>query len=146
MHKRNSWVVLADGGEARFYEQWYPDGDLHLVDFWMAPYASPRHVSRRDRHGLGVEGADTARHMIEPLHDPQEAAKTTSAKRICQHLDKMVEAGRAEDLILVAPPRFLGELRHHLGKRARSVVRAEIPKDLIKVPLREVTELLNAVI
>ena len=49
-------------------------------------------------------------------------------------------------LILVAPPTALGDLRDALSDPVRSLVRAELHKDLTKTPVAELPEHLAAVL
>jgi protein required for attachment to host cells len=51
-----------------------------------------------------------------------------------------VNAGQAKSLILVAPPRALGVLRQTYSHNLRAAVRAEIDKDLVRLPVHEIEE------
>jgi protein required for attachment to host cells len=52
------------------------------------------------------------------------------AKRVGDYLDKARTDQRFEQLVLVAPPKFLGALRKELGKEVGKLVADELPKDL----------------
>src|SRR5690606_7149341 len=52
------------------------------------------------------------------------------AREVGRYLDKARQAHRFEQLILVAPPKFLGALRKALDKEVEKLVTEEIPKDL----------------
>jgi protein required for attachment to host cells len=140
MHGHKSWVVLSDGGEARFYEgALVPDG-LRLIETWEAPGNPPSRMQGTGSPGRVYESVGGQRHAVEPRQDAHEAAKEAFARRICDHLDKAVEAGRIEELVIAAPPRFLGELRRHQSEHVRRVLRTEIDKDLTGLPLKEAIE------
>ena len=49
-------------------------------------------------------------------------------------------------LVLVAPPTALGDLREALSDPVRSLVRAELDKDLTKIPVAELPSHLGAVL
>jgi len=49
-----------------------------------------------------------------------------------------------KSLILVAPPRALGMIRHAYSHTLRSAVRAEIDKDLVKHPVHDIEKHLTA--
>ena len=51
-----------------------------------------------------------------------------------------MNAGQAKSLILVAPPRALGVLRRIYSHNLRAAVRAEIDKDLVRLPVHEIEE------
>ena len=52
--------------------------------------------------------------------------------------------GKAKSVIMVAPPRALGVLRHSYSSHLRSAVRAEIDKDFVKLPVHEIEKHLAA--
>lgn len=45
-------------------------------------------------------------------------------------LNGQAERGEIENLVIVAPPRALGEMRRHYGAGLRRVLLADLPKDL----------------
>ena len=47
------------------------------------------------------------------------------------YLNKQVLAGKIDTLIVIAPPRALGELRKHYHKALSAVLRGEIAKELV---------------
>ena len=49
-----------------------------------------------------------------------------------------------ESLVVVAPPRTLGELRKHYHKEVEKRLVAEVPKDLTRVPVEEMERILQA--
>jgi protein required for attachment to host cells len=55
-----------------------------------------------------------------------------------------VSAGDVKSIVLVAPPRALGVLRNALSPALKGVVRAEIDKDLVAVPVYEIEKRLTA--
>jgi len=46
-------------------------------------------------------------------------------------------------LVVVAPPRTLGELRKHYHKEVEKRLVAEVPKDLVNVPVAEIEKILQ---
>jgi protein required for attachment to host cells len=60
------------------------------------------------------------------------------AKRIGQRLDKARMENRYDQLVLVAPPKFLGRLRQELDKEVEKLVADELPKDLSWFNEREI--------
>jgi protein required for attachment to host cells len=61
-------------------------------------------------------------------------------RRLAERLNAAVNAGQAKSLILVAPPRALGVLRQTYSHNLRAAVRAEIDKDLVRLPVHEIEE------
>ena len=54
----------------------------------------------------------------------------TFAKKIGGYLEKARTSHRYDRLHLIAPPKFLGQLRKELGKEVGKLVAEELPKDL----------------
>ncbi len=128
-----TWVVVADRAKARFFAFDPTDaeaGFLEIVDFpnpdgrlsaWEL--GEERSPSTHDRMGYG-------RHAIEPHTTPEDKV----AHRFAAALADALERGRVEHrygaLVLVAPPRFLGQLKEALDAQVLRLVVAEVDKDL----------------
>jgi protein required for attachment to host cells len=59
------------------------------------------------------------------------------AKHIGHYLDRARTSHRYDRLHLIAPPKFLGQLRKELGKEVEKLVDEELPKDLSWVNARD---------
>jgi protein required for attachment to host cells len=55
------------------------------------------------------------------------------AKEICSILDKANETSDFDELIIISPPKMLGDIRSYLGKQLLPKITAEIPKDISKL-------------
>lgn len=62
------------------------------------------------------------------LHDMDE---TAHAAAVAEWLNGQVTAHKIDRLAIIATPRTLGELRHHLSAQASQVLIAEVAKDLM---------------
>jgi protein required for attachment to host cells len=82
-------------------------------------------------HGSAGAGSDREE-MSASEHETE-----LFAKRVGDYLDKARTAHRYDRLHLVAPPKFLGQLRKELGKEVQKLVSAELPKDLSWLNARE---------
>ncbi|NLR70061.1 host cell attachment protein [Novosphingobium sp. ERN07] len=71
-------------------------------------------------------------------HNQDEAAHCAA---VADWINRQVLGYRIADLIVIAPPRALGELRHQLGKAVQHVLRHELAKDMIG---RKPTEIIAA--
>jgi protein required for attachment to host cells len=137
MASRTIWIVVADGGRAIIFE--YRGADQALRET-MRREAPPNPASREqgtDRPGRSFESVGGARHAIEPARDPHDAMEDAFAGDLARSLEAALEDHELA-LVLVAPPRFLGLLRHHLSARARSRVIGEVGKDLTRAPTQRV--------
>jgi protein required for attachment to host cells len=65
------------------------------------------------------------------------------AARVADTLYDMEHAHRFRELVVVAPPRMLGELRARLRSEVADTVIAEVPKDLTALPVPELGKMLS---
>jgi protein required for attachment to host cells len=70
--------------------------------------------------------------------DWHDQAERAFLHDLAQRLDAALAAGKIKSLILVAPPRALGMLRPAYSHALKSAVRAELDKDLVKMPVGEI--------
>lgn len=122
-----TWIVAADSSRARILQVagqqrldevenlLNPEG--RMQDRELTTDADPR------RHGPGSSSV---------REEPSAVAHTVElfSKRIGDYLEKARTDHRFDQLVLVAPPKFLGALRKELGKEVEKLVAEELPKDL----------------
>lgn len=140
MKKIITYVLIADGARARIVLNEGPGRGLVAAypnDFVSS--ASRLHTRDlvADKPGRGFESADGSRHAMTPRVDWHRNKKHQFAKSMARVLDKAAARKAFDRLILVAPPDSLGVLRKALTGKTRALVTAEIPKDLTKVPIRD---------
>jgi protein required for attachment to host cells len=114
MNTVDTMVVVADGSRARFFTT-----DAEMVELTELPsIANKQHAAHRHK-GQGT--ADSGHHDEE----------SRFAKEVAAHL--AAEGGKKafRDLVLVAPPHMLGDLRGALPKQVALQVTATVPKDLV---------------
>jgi protein required for attachment to host cells len=135
-------IVVADEGEARFYDTSHQGSRLRQVGRLEEPKARLRDRDfKSDRPGRVFDHAPTgsgrrggvAHHAIsgEGQRQPSKREAQLFARRIVQELEGAQRERRFERIVLMAGPAFLGMLRQALPKRLRSMVAAEVPKDLV---------------
>jgi protein required for attachment to host cells len=59
-------------------------------------------------------------------------------RALAGNLNAAVQAGQIQSLIVIAPPRALGVLRQAYSASLRNVLRAEVDKDLVRLPVHEI--------
>jgi len=60
------------------------------------------------------------------------------AATIAERLNRAAEENKFEHIVIAAPPKVLGELRHEYSKRLQGKILAEIDKDLTKLPVDQI--------
>ena len=123
MRKRKVWYVIADGGRARFVER-DEQGAFRTISSFVS---TDLHEASRDlvsdRPGRVQESATPSRHSVEPKTDPHEAAKEDFVRYVADQLQ--LEQNNFEEIVLVAPPRVLGQIRTMLAVHGPLVLRRE---------------------
>jgi protein required for attachment to host cells len=132
-HKR-TLVVVADGGRARFLE---PRHDRHtLVPAGRADMVWPesREHSRdivSDRPGRAANTASpNIRSALAAPSDYHKLEKHRFSAALAEVLDDVRQGGEYDRLVLVAPPRSLGELHELMSPQVKQMVSHEVGKDL----------------
>jgi len=139
MKKARLWYVIADGGRARFVERDEEGAFLTLSSFVSPELHKSAHELGRDRPARVKESASTARSAVEPRRDLHEAAKEDFIRTVANTLAAELRDSKFDELVLVAPPGVIAELKDSLTKPTAKVVVRELHKDLTKVPDHELT-------
>jgi protein required for attachment to host cells len=104
---------------------------------------APAGASGGDNHagGGGAGFAQSRGTMGETDYHQQEEDRF--AAETAAMLNKRALAGEFEKLIIVAPPKTLGELRKHYGKQVSERLAGELAKDLTGRPVADIEEALS---
>lgn len=137
MKKAKLWYVIADGGRARFVERDEAGIFRTVSSFVSTELHASTHELGCDRPARVKESASPSRHAVEPRRDLHEAAKEDFVRTVAAELAALHGEGKFDELVLVAPPRVLGEFRDCLSKPTAKAVVKELDKDLTKVPDHE---------
>jgi protein required for attachment to host cells len=145
MHRKDTWVVVADASRARLLRL---TEERHLVPAIDREIVSADLQSREigsDRPGRVFDSHGTGRHAAEPRTDPKRHAKFELAHEVSAILEEKRNKQAFEQIVIVAPPQFLGDLRATLSEPVKQMVVTEINKDLSKLSASELeTQLSDA--
>ncbi len=139
----NSFVIVADGEKMLFFRN---EGDADYPQLIVernreqeVPPNSehkPDEAGRRPAQGPGRSAyEETDFHQLE---------KDRFAHETAEMLKRMALRNGFEQLVVVAPPKTLGELRKHYHKEVERRLAAEIPKDLTNMPVKDIEKVLVA--
>ncbi|KJS09085.1 MAG: Host attachment protein [Hoeflea sp. BRH_c9] len=141
--KNKGWVVVADGAKALFLENAGTPDKPALQVFNAFEQENPKTAAQGvDRPGRLSDGMGSAHRSAVQETDWHRLAKHEFAHEIAAVLDKNAQAGRFEQLVIVAPPVVLGELRKSLTKAVSGRITAEITKDLTGHPVHDIEKML----
>lgn len=135
---KRTWVMVADAARARFFVS--EGEDVRPIEEVTLDNPAAHGFSRdlvSDKPGRTIESVGGAHHAQEPKHDPHRSAKEAFARRVADYVEQNALADKFDDLVLVAPPQMLGDLRGALGRHAAARVAGTAPKDLMKIPTAE---------
>jgi protein required for attachment to host cells len=139
MKKARIWYVIADGGRARFVARDERGAFRTVSSFVSSELHAKSSDLGRDRPPRVMESATPARSAIEPRRDLKEAAKQEFVKLVAEQIDAEHARGQFDQLVLVAPPGVLTELKNNLSKTMAELVVDDLQKDLTKVPDHDLT-------
>ena len=149
IRRLKTWVVVADGARARVLINEGPGSGLKpALDHEFVEAETHRHARdvKSDRPGRAFDTGSGQRHAMEPHHDPHAWEKRQFARTVARLIDDHAGRPSFDRLILVAPPRVLGDLRVELPRRAAARVVHELDKDLTHAPLSDIADHLRDVL
>ncbi len=133
-----TWVLIADGSRAEILENRGRGTGIRALDGLSFEHASdPAHELGRDRPTRSYDSVGHGRHANEPKTNPHDEQKHDFARILVAELERAHANKAFDQLVLVAPPTFLGTLRKELPKNVAALVTSEIAKDLTKTPVIE---------
>ncbi len=140
-----TWILVCDGAKGRIFVNSGPGKGLNAVNGaeYQSDHAKTGDIGS-DRPGRTHERVDKARHAMEPRVDWHEFEKKEFAKGLAAILDKAAEKNTFERLVLVAPPKTLGELRACLNAQTSKRIHGEIGKDLTQMAESELRPYLES--
>lgn len=137
-----AWVVVGDGRHALFL---YNHGDPDLLDLRVIEARvednPPTREQGADAPGRLFSSRGGMRGAIEPT-DWHELEKEHFAREIATRINKAAASGELQEIVIIAPPRVLGELRKELSPQAAARVKGELDRDLTHHPLPEIEKAL----
>lgn len=125
------WILVADRSRARI---------LHAIRDRKGPFSTlasfvheegrlQRHEMESDSPGQAYR-AGGARSVVEPHEDPEHRHARVFAAELTDHLDRAGQENRFDQLVVIAPPGFLGVLREQWTARIKSRITQEFDKEL----------------
>lgn len=142
--KHGSWVLVADGERALFLKN---DGDGLYPNLKVIREMSQENPATReqgaDRPGRYHDGPSAHRSAVEDT-DWHRLAKERFADELAGRLYTCAHRGDFDQLVVVAPPLVLGEMRKKFHKEVQERIVEEIPKTVTNQPLHEIEAWLKA--
>jgi len=136
--KQTIWIVVCDGARGRiFVNRGRGTGLSEIENAENRDARVPTRALGADRPGRTHDSAGAGRHAMAPPADWHGVEKERFAKEITAMVNTAALENKFEGVILVAPPRVLGDLRQALNAQATAKVTGEIGKDLTQLSVHE---------
>jgi protein required for attachment to host cells len=141
----DSYVLVADGAKMLFFRN---EGDTEALNLQVVEAEQQRDEYDRDiktdtagqKPGIpGGPGGSTAGEA-----DFHQQAEDRFAADAAERINRAAQSGSIKDLVVIASPKTLGELRKHYGKNVQEMIRAEIAKDLTGHPVDRIEAAIQA--
>jgi len=126
---QNALVVVADGGKAILFRNEGQGGELSLRE------------EQRLEPATMTQGPSGSRPEEQ---SPKQTGEATFAKNLAHVLETMHNDGKFKQLVLVADPQTLGQIRAAMHKSLAAAVVRSISKDLTNNPVKEIERSLRA--
>ena len=141
----NSFVVVADGRKMLFFRN---EGDAEYLKLEVERKQVQENPADRDQKtdeaGRTFDASGGAGRSAYEETDFHQLEEDRFAHETAELLKKRALRNEFEALIIVAPPRTLGELRKHYHKEVEKRLAGEIAKDLTGHPVGEIEKILLA--
>ena len=143
MKRKAVWALVADSSRARIFK------DLLSPKAVAETALEAEHKQlgeiMADRAGRSFSSTSPRRSAMEYHSDPVRDRERAFAVLMARTLEAHRAAGEIDELIVVAAPQTLGDLRDALPAKLKRIVTSEIAKDLTKLPTHELLKRLAEV-
>ena len=138
-------VLVTDGRKSLFFRN---DGDAEFPNLKAVSKRVDDNPADRDQKSDApghtfASAPGAVRRSAYGEADFHQRAEDAFAATAADFLRDQALAGAFDSLIVVAPPKTLGELRKHYHEEVRRRISAEIPKDLVKHPVTEIERIIG---
>jgi protein required for attachment to host cells len=139
-----AWVLVGDGRRALFFQN---HGDADLLDLRVLETRIDDNPSTReqgaDAPGRAFSSASAYGRSSYENADWHVLEEERFARAMAERINAAAESGELKEIVIVAPPKTLGEIRKDLSVKAQGKVAGEIHKDLTKHPLHDIEKALT---
>lgn len=130
---KTTWVLVADSSRARVFEATTSRGEMQEIDAFVHTESRLREQDlTADLPGRAFDSHGQGRHAMGAKRSPKQQEHFNFASQLDHYLDDARKQNRFDQLIIAAPPEFLGLLRSGLTNSTAKRVKAFIDKDLTR--------------
>ncbi|CAM3201611.1 host attachment protein [Corallococcus sp. ZKHCc1 1396] len=140
MADKRLWILVANASRARLFATDAKAEKWDLIEQFQHDESRAKPVdlfNQADNPNAGTL------HGPVPENDPngrRELEHERFARELCAHLDRGVDSQAFDELVIAAPPAFLGKVRGLLSTRVKQRVRLDLDSDYSNLPARELPD------
>lgn len=145
MPKTVTWVLIADGTQARVLENTGHGTGLKTVEglVWSIPPLQAGDINT-DRPGNAPSGSNGG--TFEPKTNAADHREANFVREVAEAIDKQASQRAYDKLIVAASPVALGTLRKAFSPQVQQTIIAELDKNLTNIPTQQLEKHLDGVI
>lgn len=139
----NALVLVSDGRRARLLRnRGTPVKPELIIEQAIEHENPPTREQGTDKPGRRQGANASTRGAIEQT-DWHQREEEHFAAELAEVLYKLGHAGKFDELVVVAPPKMLGDLRAKFHPEVAGAVIAELPRDLTRYSVPEIGQMLS---
>jgi protein required for attachment to host cells len=127
-----SWIVVSDAGRARIFATLTQNvqKDVEHIHEWSLIETFDHHDIHK-KSANNVLGENGSHHFGTSVDgsDPKKMEAANFAQGIAFYLEKSRAEHKYTEIIMIAPPHFMGILNQHMSKEVSKLIRVSIDKD-----------------
>ena len=142
MKAKVTWIVIADGNQAKIFEHDGPGKGLKpLKDLQFEQEPLKAQEIMADKPGRSFTSAGPgSRSSMEYSSDPVAVRERKFIEKLAAVLNQKQQEHKFDRLVIAAAPAALGDIRPALSDQVKDTILAELPKDLINTPIAKLAE------
>ncbi len=138
-----TWLVVADNSKARIFSVDSRMGPIDEIESIMHTEARLHEQEMTsDLPGRSNGKGGGGGHAYQDEVSPKEQENINFARKIATELDAARKGGKFKQLMLVAAPGFLGNLRNQLTTQTQNLACFELAKNMSHMSAKEIRNLL----
>lgn len=133
-----TWIVVTDGAKARIVANNGPGINLSVHQEYSSTAARQKEEDLvSDRKGRSFDRSADGRHAMEPRNSSKQMEKEKFVQSVVEQVRQGGHEKAFDQLVLVAAPAALGQLRKALSGEFGDRITNEIAKDLTNVAVHD---------
>ena len=135
---KSNIVIVADNSRARIFTIDSPKSPLQEIESMVQSEGRLHEGDMTSDLPGKILGGAGGGHAYESKTDPKQQQSINFAKRVAEYLDYARKTNKLHNILIVAAPQFLGELRQHMSDGTMEMVVFELDKDLTKHSVEDI--------